>query len=42
MEGLIWRFRTGSPCRDVPEAFGTWSTVYDRFAQWRDPGCSPP
>ncbi len=36
LEGLIWRFRTGSPWRDVPEAFGSWSTVYDRFAQWRE------
>jgi transposase len=38
LEGIIWRFRTGSPWRDVPEAFGSWSTVYDRFAQWRDAG----
>jgi transposase len=38
LEGIIWRFRTGSPWRDVPEAFGPWSTVYDRFAQWREAG----
>ncbi len=38
LEGIIWRFRTGSPWRDVPEAFGSWSTVYDRFAQWREVG----
>ena len=38
LEGIIWRFRTGSPWRDVPEAFGSWSTVYERFAQWRDAG----
>ncbi len=38
LEGIIWRFRTGSPWRDVPGAFGSWSTVYDRFAQWRDAG----
>jgi transposase len=38
LEGIIWRFRTGSPWRDVPEVFGSWSTVYDRFAQWRDAG----
>ncbi|MGW2937235.1 transposase [Streptomyces sp. NPDC055722] len=25
MEWIIWRFRTGSPWRDVPEAFGSWS-----------------
>lgn len=38
MEGIIWRFRTGGPWRDVPEAFGPWSTVWDRFTQWRDAG----
>jgi transposase len=38
LEGIIWQFRTGSPWRDVPEVFGSWSTVYDRFAQWRDAG----
>ncbi|AWN32466.1 hypothetical protein DKG71_35260 [Streptomyces sp. NEAU-S7GS2] len=38
LEGIIWRFRTGSPWRDVPETFGSWSSVYDRFAQWRDAG----
>ena len=38
LEGIIWRFRTGSPWRDVPEAFGSWSTVKDRFTQLRDAG----
>ncbi|WP_329434503.1 MULTISPECIES: transposase [unclassified Streptomyces] len=38
LEWLIWRFRTGSPWRDVPEAYGSWSRVYDRFAQWRAAG----
>lgn len=31
---VIWRFRTGSPWRDVPERYGSWSTVYDRFRVW--------
>lgn len=30
----MWRFRTGSPWRDVPESYGSWSTVYDRFRMW--------
>lgn len=38
LEGVIWRFRTGSPWRDVPEEFGDWSTIYDRFTRWRDAG----
>lgn len=32
--GVMWRFRTGSPWRDVPEEYGSWSTVYDRFRAW--------
>ncbi|MET7511866.1 transposase [Streptomyces sp. NPDC005480] len=32
LEGIIWRFRTGSPWRDVPEAFGPWS-----WPLWRRP-----
>lgn len=37
-EGVIWRFRTGSQWREMPEEFGAWQTVYDRFTQWRDAG----
>jgi transposase len=37
-EGVVWRFRTGSQWREMPEEFGSWSTVYDRFRQWRDAG----
>jgi transposase len=33
---VIWRFRTGSQWREIPPEFGSWSTVYHRFAQWRD------
>ena len=31
---VMWRFRTGSPWRDVPAAYGNWSTIYDRFRAW--------
>jgi transposase len=37
-EGVIWRFRSGSQWREMPEEFGAWQTVYDRFSQWRDVG----
>ena len=30
----MWRFRTGSPWRDVPAEYGPWSSVYDRFRIW--------
>lgn len=29
IDGVNWRFRTGSPWRDVPERYGKWSAVYD-------------
>ncbi len=31
---IMWRFRTGSPWRDIPEHYGSWSTIYDRFRMW--------
>lgn len=35
-EGVIWRFRTGGQWREMPSEFGAWSTVSNRFRQWRD------
>jgi transposase len=37
-EGVIWKFRSGGQWREMPQEFGAWQTVYDRFAQWRDGG----
>lgn len=37
-EGVIWHFRTGSQWRETPREFGAWSTVHNRFRQWRDAG----
>jgi hypothetical protein len=34
----MWRFRTGSPWRDVPVSHGSWSTIYDRFRMWASTG----
>lgn len=31
---VMWWFRTGSPWRDVPDSYGSWSTIYDRFRMW--------
>ena len=28
-EGIVWRYRTGSPWRDVPEWFGPWQTLWE-------------
>jgi transposase len=29
---------TGSPWRDLPEEYGSWSTVYSRFGRWTERG----
>jgi transposase len=34
VEGIAWRFRTGAPWRDVPERYGHWNSIYQRFADW--------
>jgi transposase len=38
LNGVIWRFRVGSPWRDVPERYGPWSSVYGRFELWAKQG----
>ncbi|SDK86301.1 Putative transposase of IS4/5 family, partial [Cryobacterium psychrotolerans] len=38
VEGIAWRFRTGSPWRDLPERFGPWNTVFKRFDRWAKDG----
>ncbi|NHO54201.1 IS5 family transposase [Acetobacter estunensis] len=36
MEAVLWIVRTGSPWRDLPTAFGNWSTAFRRFSDWRN------
>lgn len=38
MEAIIWRFRTGSPWRDVPVEFGAWQSVAERHVRWSKDG----
>lgn len=33
VNGIIYRFRTGCPWRDVPERYGPWWAVWRRHAQ---------
>ena len=34
VEGMLWKMRTSSPWRDLPEEFGPWNSVYTRFSRW--------
>ena len=38
MEGVLWRVRTGSPWRDLPQDFGNWNSVFKRFRRWAKAG----
>ena len=38
LEGIIWRFRTGSPWRDLPEPFGPYQSVWERHRLWSTDG----
>ena len=38
VNGILWRIRTGAPWRDVPEKYGKWITVYQRFRRWSAAG----
>lgn len=38
MNGILWILHSGAPWRDLPERYGSWKTVYERFRRWRDDG----
>jgi len=38
VNGVMWRTRTGSPWRDLPQCYGNWKTVYNRHRRWSGDG----
>ncbi|WP_443193022.1 IS5 family transposase [Novosphingobium sp. KACC 22771] len=38
LNGILWRFRSGSPWAEVPERYGPSTTCYNRFVRWRKAG----
>ena len=38
LNGLLWKLSTGTSWRDIPERYGPWQTVYERFTSWRKDG----
>jgi transposase len=38
VNGMMWILHTGAPWRDLPEHYGPWQTVFERFNRWRREG----
>jgi transposase len=38
IEAVLYLARTGEPWRDLPERFGKWDAVYQRFRRWEKAG----
>src|SRR5262245_48354923 len=38
VNAIIWIARSGAPWRDLPERFGDWNSVYQRFNRWAKSG----
>jgi transposase len=34
IDTVLYRAKTGVPWRDLPERFGSWKTVFNRFSNW--------
>jgi transposase len=38
LNGIFWTLRTGSPWRDLPERYGRYTTIYNRYNRWAKAG----
>jgi transposase len=38
LDAVLWIVRTGAPWRDLPERFGDWNSVFQRFNRWAKKG----
>lgn len=34
VNAVLWIAKTGAPWRDLPERFGEWNSVFQRFNRW--------
>jgi transposase len=38
INGIFWRLHAGAAWPDIPERYGKWKTIYDRYTTWRRNG----
>lgn len=38
LNGIFWVLCSGAPWREIPDNYGPWSTVYQRYRDWRKQG----
>lgn len=38
VDAVLYRAKVGCPWRDLPERFGPWNSVYNRFYNWAERG----
>jgi transposase len=38
VDAVLYRYRAGVPWRDLPERFGSWKVVHQRFSRWAKSG----
>ena len=38
VNAVVWRFRAGTPWRDIPERFGDGKNIHKRFSRWAAKG----
>jgi putative transposase len=34
VDAVVWLAKTGAPWRDLPERFGDWNSVFQRYNRW--------
>jgi putative transposase len=38
VDAVLWIARSGAPWRDLPQEFGNWNSVFQRFRRWAKKG----